>query len=530
MRVVIVIIFQVFCACVMLHAQNTFSRVVEYGETINRATAVASDSSGIYIVGRAQKLPSYTSPIHITCFSHTGDVLWNTIFTIDSAHINLYYERHIELTSSSLVFHFTPKSGIDRASRTIVLDKDTGELQEEHVFDRYFDGAWVNFALDFDINGESDLAIAQYSLDLASEKARFEVLIIKDDLDTARYSLHDEDLWTVAEQVEWINDSILIVAGIQYSLHSWEDLNRTNKILLRKLNDSGDLLWSFSSRIFDSRDTLISGVNEVIYNSDNTILIATSERIRESRYPDRFTVGRPLIVKIDEFGEEVWSSNLEFDTYSASSNRPDAMIRSSDDNAYIIAGTYDSRNDRYELIDSIDYERSAYIVKLSEDGNVIWKRFFRHPHPDLSAIHILNDAAVAEDNGYLMTGGFSLMDTVFQTDVVWSSWLIKLDEYGCLIPGCQEIPTSLEENRVLENILIYPNPASNQIYIYQSHDGKLNYDLLSSQGKVLRKFKISTASTNYILDINTLPIGHYFLRISDENSKEQLVKKIIVQR
>ena len=96
-------------------------------------------------------------------------------------------------------------------------------------------------------------------------------------------------------------------------------------------------------------------------------------------------------------------------------------------------------------------------------------------------------------------------------------WLVKVDEFGCLVPDCQLVSTDeLPATEPPFQILTYPNPTTDRLNVFLktapgagSHTG----ELLDATGRSVRQFGGTAAEVTYVLDTQELPAGVYFLHV-----------------
>ena len=100
--------------------------------------------------------------------------------------------------------------------------------------------------------------------------------------------------------------------------------------------------------------------------------------------------------------------------------------------------------------------------------------------------------------------------TVTTADVYASNGIIHIID-GVLLP----ISTSIEEIDNLD-ILVYPNPAANQLNISLSSDELLDLTLLDLNGKIVLSRTVSDFSNT--IDISRIDAGLYFLRIGNNQN------------
>ncbi|MEZ4951148.1 MAG: T9SS type A sorting domain-containing protein [Saprospiraceae bacterium] len=114
------------------------------------------------------------------------------------------------------------------------------------------------------------------------------------------------------------------------------------------------------------------------------------------------------------------------------------------------------------------------------------------------------------DGGYLIVGNIQ-----GQKDF---GWIIKTDEFGCLIPGCQT--SSIDQKGIELEISIYPNPTSDLLnFLIKSKELKndLKYQILDLKGSLIYEGKVKPGIT-CIIPVIDLSKGSYFLQISQNDN------------
>jgi hypothetical protein len=101
-------------------------------------------------------------------------------------------------------------------------------------------------------------------------------------------------------------------------------------------------------------------------------------------------------------------------------------------------------------------------------------------------------------------------------------------------PGCNTLHeveeacgiTYLEETNILENIIIYPNPANHTISLGSQAGIELtSLEILDMQGRVLMHEVVT--NDNYTFKVSNLPQGLYFIRLNTNKGIEE--KKLVIQ-
>jgi hypothetical protein len=167
------------------------------------------------------------------------------------------------------------------------------------------------------------------------------------------------------------------------------------------------------------------------------------------------------------------------------------------------------------------------LMCVSPIGEILWKRYFESPIPELAGSSHATMGMVQEENGDLII--YCSKDS----DLVGSNldhWLIKTDAYGCIEPGCQI--TAIERIELKDNYFnILQNPTSEIISLslsenIQQEDSEIV--LYNLRGKVIKREKVSRESSNMNFLIGNVANGMYLLQLQ-ENGKILQTEKVIIQ-
>ncbi|MBK7232651.1 MAG: T9SS type A sorting domain-containing protein [Saprospiraceae bacterium] len=96
-------------------------------------------------------------------------------------------------------------------------------------------------------------------------------------------------------------------------------------------------------------------------------------------------------------------------------------------------------------------------------------------------------------------------------------WIVKVDQYGCLVPGCESSVSTENPNSIDLNLSLYPNPAVHTISlldnINKSKDLQLMLYDVSGRELMCNIFK-SQQGKQHIFNLSPdLPNGLYLLQI-----------------
>jgi hypothetical protein len=100
-------------------------------------------------------------------------------------------------------------------------------------------------------------------------------------------------------------------------------------------------------------------------------------------------------------------------------------------------------------------------------------------------------------------------------------WVVKLDECGCLVPGCDTSCTDIgvrEQSGVLP-LLLSPNPTSDILNVHVggyslSKDAALQ--IIDLGGRIVSTNSIPANNTTYMMRVDELPAGNYVVRLMND--------------
>jgi len=231
----------------------------------------------------------------------------------------------------------------------------------------------------------------------------------------------------------------------------------------------------------------------------------------------------PWVVKLNSVGDTLWT-NINYGISESPYDNNFKDIIELINGELVICG-----QQRVENLDTINYSgpqrTKGVIAKYNKNGNKKWIRYYNHPElvEGISSEHILNSIVQTSDGGFAAAGWLfpDPPDTGTQ-----DTWVIKVDSFGCLVPGCEVVSVPKIQSAIVE-LRVYPNPANNYITIESANyeaKNSIRVEISNSVGQmVIRESYISQGSHN--VDLSTLSTGIYLLQILD--GKEVIQKQLI---
>lgn len=290
-------------------------------------------------------------------------------------------------------------------------------------------------------------------------------------------------------------NSVIQLPDGTFYLFGQSTLNNIMKWFLVKTDSSGKLLWQKTYNDYPRQAGM-----DMLYVKDNRILLVGGYNSQE----DGSGFSSACFMFIDTAGNKILSKNF----IGNQQNDKNFTGAIANDNELLLVGTN-------SCFDSL-YNNQGWLIAINKQGDSLYQRLYNSnlKWPErISYIHKTND-------GFIMSGnGVNPEDSIPNQD----AWLLKVDTFGCLTPGCQlvgidNIPFSREE------IKIYPNPAKDKIQF--EHSGKIiSYRIADYTGILLM-------TGNYLEDginVENLPNGVYIIQVLLDN-KSQAFGKLIIEK
>jgi len=176
--------------------------------------------------------------------------------------------------------------------------------------------------------------------------------------------------------------------------------------------------------------------------------------------------------------------------------------------------------------------RSGTLLRTTSEGDSLWMRFYHYHDADVAQGRgTLRDVLPTPDGGFIAVGTAS-STPIHDQDL----WLVKVDEYGCLVPGCNII-TGMETQitNLREALKVWPNPVVQggtvqmelQLPENFKPEGTLRLSVVGSDGRLVREEYFTDHSSPLTLH-TSFAAGLYHLHLSD-NTRWISGAKLVVE-
>jgi hypothetical protein len=239
-----------------------------------------------------------------------------------------------------------------------------------------------------------------------------------------------------------------------------------------------------------------------IFPVDNSYIVAG-----RLNHPEGFG-SAPAVYRLSSEGEIVWEQ-IFGDVDPSFAKYCEEILKVNSDE-YVCACTTFQEDPMPEESFGI-WNETVTISKFTQDGSILWSREYTGFDRPFDR-HTLHSLIHTSDGGFAFCGvsqDWNEEDPEFISPPV-QGWLVKLDEFGCLEPGCQFLDIeqySLDSDGSLK---VYPNPSNGTFKLEMNSPSVLNSSeilITDLSGRTVHQELISAGQST--LQIQHLSSGLY---------------------
>lgn len=292
------------------------------------------------------------------------------------------------------------------------------------------------------------------------------------------------------------NDDGYLIGGM-----SWDQQEYYRNYIFQ-IDEDGDVLWEYLSPLEDKK-----------FGAEDIIVLPTEEKIVATTFVKSETLddakGVGGVYKMNENFDVIWEKEIHL-AIPSNNNYKSKLVEIEGEDNYAILGLIDNP------------KQSAWVTKISSEGDSLWSRTYSYPNLSNSAVHRIYDFQATSDGGFLICG-----ETRADNNINQRGWLLKLDENGCLVPGCHIVDNTTSLEKDIE-VKIYPNPTSDYLNIFiRGEIGKVVARIINLEGLVIDTFEIEGNNSTFISSVSHLAEGIYFLQILDTDKRMATLEFVV---
>ncbi len=172
----------------------------------------------------------------------------------------------------------------------------------------------------------------------------------------------------------------------------------------------------------------------------------------------------------------------------------------------------------------------GFLLKVTENGDGVWFRLFNPPQAEgnnagSESTKILGITPTS-DGGYIMAGEYYSSPGNIYPEGIQTAIAVKVDEYGCLEPGCQIGDGVAELTNANLELKLYPNPTNGKLNV--SVNNRIKVKRISVYGVTGRlAMRELIYENNLQMDVDGLKAGIYLLEVETEDGFREVERLVI---
>ena len=271
-----------------------------------------------------------------------------------------------------------------------------------------------------------------------------------------------------------------------------------------KMNELEETEWEYFSPV----SQLTYHVTSLLPTPDGGLIAASGKGIEhEINSNNSHLLWFPYFIKLDADHQFEWSREFRGLWQSLDFNIRE-MVAAENGSGYVGVSRIS------ENVSTGEEALGSWIIKVSLEGDSLWARHYSY-FDDLASQPTPYDIKNTPDGGYIIVGQTS---TRLEpgTQPIRRGWLLKVDQYGCLIPGCQgDYTSSKEESLDTFKLAIYPNPASDFLN-FELRNGHASKDayfrIIDGLGRIVQDIPSRHVKGTVVVPLDGWQGGMYWLQ------------------
>jgi hypothetical protein len=319
-----------------------------------------------------------------------------------------------------------------------------------------------------------------------------------------------------------VDDDGGAIIGANKTNESITGHNFFSRTYIFKVDELGEIQWEYESHALDLFDIAY----DMVKTPDGGIVIATGKGIEHQiNSEDSQLRWSCYLLKLNTNHQKEWGIKLN-DIEPTTSSGFTKVVEAPNGDGYTAMGI---------LFEDVSYEEGllgSCLFKVSPNGTNLWTRYYTY----LDSIDINPkpyDLKTTPDGGYIIVGETKPQYPDGQQQ---RAWIMKLDEHGCLIPGCEENDSTILSTAGLPDgqplqLAIHPNPTGSYLNFQLRHATAMptaSFRIVDAHGRTVSAIDSRMPWSTHVVPVHDWASGVYFLQYL-ENGQVRHSERFVVQ-
>ncbi len=494
--------FSLFVFAQYLNGQITFNKLIYTGFTFTEFSGVVATDSCYYIKSTfTDSVPPYYLGLMFSKLDLNGELINSTtIYSPDKLYDGLYCNligtmdgdfvqvaaMGDSIARAILIVHNPELDTVYTRQYYGPLFPNLEYLVSRRVLQRPDKGYAVLFG--HESIEDIDFDISVLFLDSAYNQEQFKIYASTSLQETATALILDDD------------GGYIIGGNRENTNHVWK--NFTYKTLIIKTDANGNPVWQWlspSGQLWGEAEALVK-------TPDGGLVVASRKGVEiPINQSDGLIIWDALVFKLDAERNVEWQTPLRGSQPSQSTQLIE-MVEAVDGSGYVVTG---------QLADNVsvpELQFGTWLAKVSPTGDSLWARYFTWVDGQLLSPEPYT-LSTTPDGGYIVAG------ITYELGIPAPGWVLKVDSFGCLVPGCQLPNLTVEAGKQEIEFSIYPNPTADFLNFYlrgPMPSKRAMLRVVNSSGQVVEEMKTENLNSTYIVPIHDWANGVYWLQYLEE--------------
>ncbi|MEQ8703361.1 MAG: hypothetical protein RIC19_05555 [Phaeodactylibacter sp.] len=294
-------------------------------------------------------------------------------------------------------------------------------------------------------------------------------------------------------------DGALTLGGSQSNITSVSQ-NFIYRSHMLHLDESLSQLWQYTT----PSNELYNHANALLPTPDGGLIVGTGKGVEN--FDAGWVEWHPCFFKLNADRQMEWvrefRSPLRGPIFST------VKIAAAADSSGYVGVSWTADDVSIEVL-----RQGTWVMKTSPQGDSLWVRYFTLFDEELLAPEPM-DLKATPDGGYIVCGAIDPPDDGGVHPLRYG-WLLKLDEHGCLVPGCHLPNSTAPEPGIPPRLALFPNPARDFIN-FELRGARPDPDgafrILDVQGRLLQDIPAREALGTVVVPVHDWAAGAYVVQ------------------